>query len=114
MQIQTQIQTNRVDQIQQQTLPKQKEVVQPTPTKLISDRSIGHMPETHMVPEHTIRPKNVRQVPFYLDPFIKPPPRPPDIKTQDNRRTTLDLHLDINKDFEENSPYQEGIMLETH
>ena len=46
--------------------------------------------------------------------MIKPLPRQPDIKTQDNRRTTLDLDLDINKDFEENSPYQEGIILETY
>ena len=26
----------------------------------------------------------------------------------------MDLDLDINKDFEENSPYQEGIILETY
>ena len=71
------------------------------------------MPETHIMPNHTRRPKrNAEQVPFYPDPLTKPPPRPPDIKTQDNRRMTLDLDLDINKDFEENSPYQEGIISE--
>ena len=73
------------------------------------------MPETCIIPDHSIRPKiNTRQVPFYQDPLIKPLPRLPGTKTQDNRRTTLDLDLDINKDFEENSPYQEGIMLETY
>ena len=73
------------------------------------------MPETHIMPDHTIRMKiNAEQVPFYPDPLIKPPLRLPDIKTHDNRRMTLDLDLDINKDFEENSPYQEGIISETY
>ena len=85
-------------------------MVQPLLTKLTTDRSIGHMPETY----HTIRPKiNTRQVPFYPIPLIKSPPRLPDIKPQDNRRMTLDLHLNINKDFAENSPYPEGIISET-
>ena len=62
------------------------------------------------MPDHTIRPKmNIEQ-----DSLIKPSPRPPDIKTQDNRRMTLDLDLVINKDFEENSPFQEGIISETY
>ena len=115
MQIQTQIQTSGVDQVKEQTLSKQKEVIQPPLTKSTTDRSIGHMPETCIIPDHTFRPKiNAGQVPFYPDPLIKPPPRLPNIKTYDNRRMTLDLDLDINKDFEENSPYQEGIILETY
>ena len=46
-----------------------------------------------------------RQVPFYPDPILRPPPRPPDLK--ENRRDLSDLDTDINIDFEENSPYQE-------
>ena len=57
---------------------------------------------------------NTRHIPFYPDPWIKSPARLPDVKIQDNRRTTLDLDLDINKDLEENSPYQEGIILEMY
>ena len=115
MQMQPQIQTSEVEQVKEQTLPKQKEVVQPPLNKSTTDRSIGHMPETCIVPGHTIRPRmNAEQVPFYLDPLIKPSPRPPDIKTQDNWRMTLDLDLDINNYFEENSPYQEGIIVETY
>ena len=69
-------------------------MVQQPVTKSTTDRSIGHMPETYIVPDHTIRPKiNIRQVPFYPDTLIKPPPRLPDIKTQ--------VNLDINRDFEE-------------
>ena len=100
VQIQLQIQTSGVDQVKEQTLSKQKEVVQPTLTKLTTDRSIGHMPEMCMVSDYTTRPKiNIRQVPFYPDPLIKPPPRPQNIKTQDDRRMALDLDVDINKDF---------------
>ena len=45
---------------------------------------------------------------------MKPPPRPPDIKTQNDRQINLDLDIGINKDFEENSPYQEGIISEIY
>ena len=41
---------------------------------------------------------------------MKPPPRLPDKKSQNDRQTNSDLDIDINKDFEENSPYQEGII----
>ena len=54
------------------------------------------------------------QIPIYPDPLMKPPPRPPDMKTQDDRKINLDLDLEINKDFEENSLYQEGIMSEIY
>ena len=53
---------------------------------------------------------NMEQVPFYPDPLVKHPPRLPDIKTQNDRKINLDFDLDINKDFEENSLYQEGII----
>ena len=67
------------------------------------------------MPEHTVRPNmNAEQIPFYPDPLIKPPLRPPDTKTQDNRKITLDLDLDINKDFEDNCPYQEDIISEIY
>ena len=45
---------------------------------------------------------------------MKPPPRPLDIKTQDDRKINLDLDLEIDKDFEENSPYQEGVISEIY
>ena len=111
VQTQTQMQTGGVDQVKEQTSPKRKEVIQPPLTKSTTDRSIGHMPETCIMSDHTIRPNiNAVQVPFYPESLTKPPPRLPDIKMYDNRRTTLDLDLDIDKDFEENSPYQEGMV----
>ena len=34
--------------------------------------------------------------------------------TQDDKQADLELDLEINKDFEENSPYQEGIISEIY
>ena len=54
-------------------------------------------------------------MPPYPDPFLRPPPRPPDVTDlKDTRKDLLDLDMDRNIDFEENSPYQEGIISETY
>ena len=45
---------------------------------------------------------------------MKPPPRPPDKMTQNDRQINLDLDLEVNQDFEENLPYQEGIISEIY
>ena len=72
----------------------------------------------HLSPNQTafkqpLSPRIVtRQVPFYPDPLLRPPPRLPDLK--ENRRNLSDLDMDKNTDFEENSPYQEGIISETY
>ena len=34
--------------------------------------------------------------------------------TQDDRQADLELDLEINRDFEENSPYQEGMISEIY
>ena len=68
-------------------------------------------PENDIIPKHINKPTVTEiKIPIYPDPLMKPPPRLPDVKTQDDRKINLDLDLDINEDFEENSPYQEGIM----
>ena len=67
------------------------------------------------MPEHLIRPTVTEiKIPNYPDPLIKPPPRPPDIKVQGDRKINLDLDLEINKDFEDNSLHQEGIISEIY
>ena len=53
-----------------------------------------------------------RPIPFYPDPTLRPPPRPPDLK--ETRRDLLDLDTVRNIDFEENSPYQGGIISEMY
>ena len=54
------------------------------------------------------------QVPFYPHPLMNPPPRLPDTKIQSDRQVNLDLDSGINKNSEENSPYQEGIISEIY
>ena len=50
----------------------------------------------------------------YPDSLVKSPPKPPDVNIQHDRQINLDLDIEINKDFEENSPYQEGIISEIY
>ena len=84
-------------------------------TKPTTDRHLKQSPETSILLEHTIRPKVTEtQIPIYPDLLMKPPPRLLDVKTQDDRKLNLDLNLEINRDFEENSPYQEGIIPEIY
>ena len=53
-----------------------------------------------------------RSIPFYPDLTLRMPPRPPDLK--ETRRDLLDLDTEIYLNFEENSPYQEGISSEMY
>ena len=57
--VQTQrlIQTSEVNPVKEQTLPKQKKVIKQPLTKPTTDRPIRHMPETHIMPDHAMRPK---------------------------------------------------------
>ena len=85
------------------------------------------MPEVvaqlHMASEHEssvqadfrqpIHPRiEARQVPIYPDPNLRLPTRLPDLK--EIRRDLTGLDMGINTDFEENSPFQEGIILKTY
>ena len=45
---------------------------------------------------------------------MKPPPKAPDKIVQNDRQINLDSDLEINQDFKENSPYQEGIISEIY
>ena len=64
-------------------------------------------------PKHVYRPQEIK-VPIYPNQITKPPPKPPDRVIQDDRQIDLELDLGINKDFEENSPYQAGIISEIY
>ena len=58
----------------------------------------------------------VKDIPFYPDLTYRPPPRPTrtsmPISSQSSESTNI--NPEINIDFEENSPYQEGVTLETY
>ena len=51
------MQSRNVSQIQGQTLPKQKEGPPSPLTKQTTERHVEQRPETHIMPEHTIRPE---------------------------------------------------------
>ena len=53
-----------------------------------------------------------RPIPFNPDLILRLPPRPPDLN--DTRKDLMDLDMDRNIGFEENSPYQEGIIFEMY
>ena len=59
------------------------------------------------------------KIPAYADPIYRHPPKPTEIPLQVFPRKLMALNIDtleqdINKDFEENSPYQEGVISETY
>ena len=54
-------------------------------------------------------------IPPYHEPFVRPPPRPPDATpVKDNQEDLLDFDTDRKIKFEENSPHQEGIISKTY
>ena len=55
-----------------------------------------------------------RDIQMYPNPIYRHPPKPTEILLQEIPRKLMDLDVDINKDFEENSPYQEGVISETY
>ena len=56
-----------------------------------------------------------RPSPSYHDPYARPPPRPPDVTNSiDSWKDLSEIDLDRKVEVEENSPFQEGIILETY
>ena len=53
-----------------------------------------------------------REIPAYADPIYRPPPKPTEMPLQEIPRRLKDLDTEINMDFEDNSPYQEGVVSE--
>ena len=85
-------------QHQEPTMPKP--LIQPTPASI-------KMPLEPGIDPRLIHP--------YHEPFLRPPPRPPDdTATKDNRKDLQDSDRDRKIEFEENSPHQEGIISEIY
>ena len=55
----------------------------------------------------------MKNIPFYPDPTYKPPPKLIRIPTSEGPEN-IDISPEINTDFEENSPFQEGVTSETY
>ena len=54
------------------------------------------------------------KLPIYPNQIAKPIPKLTERVTQNDRQADLKLDLELNRDFEENSPYQEGIISEIY
>ena len=78
------------------------------------------LPQRHQVDPSNIIPQlgpkiQHRPSPQYHDPYARPPPRPPDITDPlDSQKDLSDNDLDRKVEIEENSPFQEGIILEIY
>ena len=55
-----------------------------------------------------------RDIPFYPDPIYRPPPKPKENLQFLRIESKTDVSPRIDLEFEENSPYQEGIISETY
>ena len=71
------------------------------------EQSRENIPEQIYVPQKPIIPMYPNQIP-------SPTPKLPKGVTQNDRQTDLVLDLEINRDFGENLPYQEGIISEIY
>ena len=71
------------------------------------EQNRDNIPEQIYVPQKPI-------IPIYPNQISKPIPNLPEGVVQNEKQTDLDLDLGINKDIEENSPYQEGIISEIY
>ena len=92
---------------------KQTEGVNVPQVSQNSDRSLEHAKGT--ISKYFDTPQiNEPQIPSYPDPLAKPTQRLPDRNIQNEGQINLDLDIEINKAFEENSPYQEGIISEIY
>ena len=71
------------------------------------EQSRENIPEQMYVSEKPIIPMYPNQIP-------NPTPILPERVTQNDRQADLELDLEINRDFKENSPYHEGIISEIY
>ena len=111
--VQKQTQVTGENHVKDQLMPEQRKNIG-TP-QVEQNTSISTEQGRYITPKHLNRPQAGKiQTPNYPDPVMKPPPRSPDKITQNDRQKNLDLDLEINQDFEENSSYQEGIISEIY
>ena len=98
--------TEPVTQSQDSTVPQHHVATVPQPLVLPVPASIPQPIESTI--DH-------RPIPPYHEPFVRPPPRPPDvIDMKDNRKDLSGIDTDRKIEFEENSSHQEDIISETY
>ena len=79
--------------------------------------SMAHMQSiTNSNDEVTHRRPMIKDIPFYPDPTYKPPPKPTRTPMPGSSQSSksADNNPEIDIDFEENSPFQDGVISETY
>ena len=71
------------------------------------EQSRENIPKQIYVPQKPI-------IPIHPNQISNPIPKLPERLTQNEKQTNLELDLEINRDIEENLPYQEGIISEIY
>ena len=77
----------------------------------VLNQLITHKAET--ITTRQVQDKN-REQPCQPDPYFRPPPRPPSNLLPESLKTNIVTKMNIDVDFEENSPHQEGIISELY
>ena len=54
------------------------------------------------------------EISIYSDLIYRIPPKPTEIPLQEVPRNLLDLDMDVNVNFKENSPVQDGVISDTY
>ena len=80
---------------------------------IIPQTRSGDDSNSRTIKRKTIQDIN-RKIPSYTDHIYRPPSKPYEIPLQEIPRKLIDFNTDINTYFEENSPYQEGVISETY
>ena len=68
---------------------------------------------TNSTAEVTHRRLMIKDIPFYPDPTYRPPPKPVITHAPESSENT-GINAEINIDFKEISPFQEGVISETY
>ena len=68
---------------------------------------------TKMIDRKTIQDV-AREIPIYPDPVYRPPPKPVKTSLPKIPGSLSDIDPELNMDFENNSPFQEGVISETY
>ena len=95
--------TGQRNQVVDQVNSRQRDEIR----KYQMEQSRENIPEQMYVPQKPI-------IPMYPNQMSNPTPKLPERVTQNDRQADLELDLEINRDFKENLPYQEGIISEIY
>ena len=93
----------------QKAIPKVAKI----PIKTDKEKDSKTLPSgvNQQLPRGIVLPLRALLPPIVMPPIVRPPPKPPNV---DNATTSPNLGPEPNIDFEENSPHQEGIIMEKY